>query len=161
MAYEQPTGTHLAQINIARGFAEIDSPTMKAFADRIDAVNALAERSPGFVWRLKGDTGEATDIRFTPDPRDLINASVWETPNDLAAFVFKTAHKKVYQRRDEWFEKPKEAGFAMWWVPAGHVPTVEEALALLQHLRDHGPTEDAFGWAELPEAKAILERRCA
>ena len=161
MTYEQPAGTHLAQINVARGFAAIDAPQMRAFAERIDAVNAIAERSEGFVWRMTGETGQATDIRYTSDPKDLLNVSVWQTPQHLAHFVFNTGHRKVYQRKDEWFEEPKAPSFAMWWIPIGHIPSVEEALERLQHLKDQGPSENAFGWAELPEAKAILERRCA
>ncbi|NNU16463.1 DUF3291 domain-containing protein [Parvularcula sp. ZS-1/3] len=158
---QQPSGTHLAQINIARGFAAVDSPEMKGFAERIDAVNAIAERSEGFVWRFTGETGQATDVRFTNDPRDLLNISVWETPKHLADFVFNTAHRKVYARKAEWFEAPKGPTFAMWWIKAGEIPTPGEALDRLEHLRAHGSSPEAFTWADLPEAKAILERRCA
>lgn len=157
----QPPGTHLAEINIGRTRGTTDSPVMAEFMKRLDAINALAERSPGFVWRLTGDGDHAMDVRYSDDPLEAINMSVWETPADLVQFVWKTAHQKVYNRKAEWFEAPTKPHFVMWWVPEGHLPTVAEAFERLEHYRKHGPSEQAFGWMDLPEAKVFQERRCA
>ncbi|MEO1041124.1 MAG: DUF3291 domain-containing protein [Pseudomonadota bacterium] len=157
----QPPRTHLAEINIGRTRGTPDSPVMKEFMDKTDAINALAQRSPGFVWRLTGEGNNAMDVRYSADPLEAINLSVWETPADLANYVWKTAHQKVYNRKAEWFEAPTKPHFVMWWVQEGHVPTVQEALERLEHFREHGASPHAFGWMDLPEAKLFQERRCA
>ena len=157
----QPPNMHLAEVNIGRTRGAIDDPVMAEFKARLDAVNALAERSPGFVWRLTGDGDDATDVRIADDPMMAINLSVWETPAQLADFVWKTVHAKVYARKAEWFEAMSSAHFVMWWVPVGHEPSAEEALERLAHYNEHGPSEHAFGWAELPEVKLWMEKRCA
>jgi len=157
----QPPHTHLAEINVGRTRGTADSPVMADFMRQTDAINALAERSPGFVWRLTGEGNHAMDVRVSDDPLEAINLSVWTTPADLAQFVWKTAHQKVYNRKDEWFEAPALPHFAMWWVPEGHVPSVQEALERLEHYQKHGSSNHAFGWRDLPEAKLFEERRCA
>ncbi len=133
---------HLAQINIARPLAPLDSPQLAEFMAMLDPINALAESAPGFVWRLAGDGGNATDIRVD-DPSIVVNMSVWETPEQLFDFVYKTQHTKVMARRREWFERM--AIFAvLWWIPAGHVPTVAEAMGKLALLEANGPSPEAF-----------------
>ncbi|MEO1658584.1 MAG: DUF3291 domain-containing protein [Pseudomonadota bacterium] len=157
----QPPNTHLAEVNIGRTRGTPDSAVMEDFVRLTDPINALAERSPGFVWRLTGDGNNAMDVRYSDDPLEAINLSVWETPAHLAEFVWKTAHQKVYNRKAEWFEAPKKPHFVMWWVPAGHTPSVQEAIERLEHYREHGTSEHAFSWMDLPEAKIFQERRCA
>ena len=138
------TDWHIAQLNVARAVAPLDSPTLADFMAALDGVNALAEASPGFVWRLKSDSGNATDIRAGDDPQLIVNMSVWASVEALFAFVYRSAHNKVMVRRREWFEKPAEAYQVLWWVPAGHAPTLAEALARLAHLRAQGPSAHAF-----------------
>ncbi|HTO81441.1 MAG TPA: DUF3291 domain-containing protein [Methylomirabilota bacterium] len=135
---------HLAQLNIARARAPPDDPLLADFMAQLDAVNALAESAPGFVWRLKSDSGNATDIRAFDDPRMIVNMSVWESVDALFAFTYKTAHTKVMNRRKEWFEPLPGPHMVLWWVKAGRLPTLDEAMGRLQHLAKHGPTSIAF-----------------
>jgi len=158
----------VAQVNIARILKEKGDPSNAEFFDNLAAVNAMAERMPGFVWRLVDDSVEepdgsmnATDLRPTDDPMLLINMSVWETAEDLARFVFRTVHVKFYQKRAEWFEKPKQAIFAMWEVAEGHKPTPAEALEKLADLRANGASERVFGWEALPGYAEFQAMRCA
>jgi hypothetical protein len=134
---------HLAQLNVARPLAPTDSPRLADFMAQLDEINALAEASPGFVWRLAGSGGNATDLRTDHDPTLLVNMSVWATAEQLFDFVYRTAHTKVMVRRREWFEK-MEMFQVLFWVPAGHQPTVAEAMDKLAHLRAHGPSAAAF-----------------
>ena len=157
----QPAGTHLAQLNVARALDDLDSPRLADFMAALDGVNALAERSPGFVWRLKSDAGNATDIKVTEDARLIVNMSVWETASQLEQFVWNTVHARVYGKKAKWFEPMKSPHMVMWWVPAGHVPTIEEALARLEHLTTHGPSARAFGWESLLNVKLWMSKRCA
>src|SRR5215472_1362372 len=117
---------HIAQLNVGSTVAALDSPELADFVAALDGVNALAETSPGFVWRLKSDSGNATDIRAGDDPNFIVNMSVWESVEALFAFVCRSVHTKVMGRRREWFGKPDQAYQVLWWVPAGHAPTVEE-----------------------------------
>jgi hypothetical protein len=142
------TTWHIAQLNVARAVAPLDSPELADFMAALDGVNALAEASPGFIWRLKSDSGNATDIKIGNDPNFIVNMSVWDSVETLFEFVYRSMHTKVMVRRREWFEKPVEAFQVLWWVPAGHRPTVDEAMARLQHLRAHGPTAHAFSFKE-------------
>jgi hypothetical protein len=158
----QPQGTHVAQLNVGRIRYATDDPRMAEFMGALDAVNALAERSHGFVWRLKDDaSNNATNILVTPDPSFLINMSVWETPAQLEHFVWNTVHKRIYQKKGNWFEPMKTPHFVMWWIAAGHLPTPVEALARLDHLTRHGPSEQAFGWESLPSVTLWRQQRCA
>jgi hypothetical protein len=136
-------GFQLAQINIGRIVAPTDSPVLKDFMDNLDRINALAEAQPGFVWRLVGDGGNATDIQAFDDPMMLLNMSVWDGLDPLAAFVYRTAHRDVMRRRREWFE-PMETYMALWWVPGGHRPTPAEGVARIDLLARMGPTPEAF-----------------
>ncbi|WP_105970823.1 DUF3291 domain-containing protein [Streptomyces geranii] len=134
----------LAQVNIGLLKAPLDSPQLKPFADGLDPVNAVADASDGFVWRLEGEAGDATDIRMFDDEWILVNMSVWRDTDALTAFMYQGQHRELLARRREFFERLEEAVTALWWVPAGHRPTVEEAETRLLHLRAHGPTEYAF-----------------
>src|SRR5215468_3075085 len=139
---------YIAQLNIARARAPLNDPLLADFMAQLDDVNALAETSPGFVWRLKSDSGNATDIRAGDDPQFIVNMSVWQSVEALFAFVYRSAHNKVMVRRREWFEKPTEAYQVLWWVPAGHAPTLAEALERLAHLCAHGPSAHAFSFKQ-------------
>jgi hypothetical protein len=135
---------HIAQLNIARAKAPLDTPLLADFVTQLDAVNALAEASAGFVWRLKSDSGNATDIRAYDDPLMIVNMSVWESIEALFDFAYRTSHTKVMNRRKEWFESLAGPHMVLWWIPAGTIPTVEEAKRRLDHLAAHGPTATAF-----------------
>lgn len=136
---------HIAQVNIGRVKAPVEDPLMAGFVGRLAEINALADRSPGFVWRLQTDAGNATYFRPYPDDDSiLINMSVWETIEALRHFVYKTAHAELLHQREAWFEKFVGAYTALWWVPAGHRPGMDEARKRLAHLDKHGPTEFAF-----------------
>ena len=138
---------HLAQVNIGRILAPIEDSLMEGFVSQLDAVNAIADHSSGFVWRLQTEAGDATAFRPYDDPFILINMSVWESLEALTDFVYRTDHRMVMKRRHEWFERFDGSYMALWWVPAGHIPTVEEARKRLDHLRTHGPSPDAFTFA--------------
>lgn len=152
---------HLAEINIARLAWPIDDPRIAGFVDRLDAVNAIADRSPGFVWRLQTETGNALDVEAFDDPMVIVNMSVWETPEHLENFVWNTVHKQVYRRKAEWFNALAGHHFAMWWIEEGHVPTPAEARDKLDCLDRRGDTDEAFGWAHLPHVKLWQSQRCA
>lgn len=137
---------HLAQLNIARMVAPLDDPAMAGFVARLAEINALADRSPGFVWRLQTEEGNATDLRPYDDDRILVNMSVWESLEALKEFTYKTAHSQVLRGRQQWFEKFEGPYLALWWVEAGHVPTLVEAKVRLDHLREHGPDPHAFNF---------------
>jgi len=136
---------HIAEVNVGRLLAPVDHPRMADFVDALDRINALADAQPGFVWRLKGEGDNATDLR--PDPTDAlqaINASVWESIDQLAAFAYRTEHREFVRRRNEWFETPQQPYLALWWVEAGHTPTLAECVEHLAHMRANGPSARAF-----------------
>jgi Domain of unknown function (DUF3291) len=133
----------LAQLNIALMTAPIDSPVMADFAANLDRINALAERSPGYVWRLETEDGNATALRPFGDEY-LVNLSVWRDVDALYDYVYQSAHVEVMKRRKEWFERMRESYSVLWWVPEGHRPTTAEAKVRLQLLNEKGPTPDAF-----------------
>ncbi|MFF4570415.1 DUF3291 domain-containing protein [Streptomyces sp. NPDC001410] len=139
-----PAAHELAQVNIARLKFPLDSPELKDFVDALDPVNAVADAADGFVWRLESDSGNATDIPVLGDEWLIINMSVWRDSNALTAFMYQGQHRELLARRREWFERVSEAMATLWWVPAGHRPTVAEAEERLLHLREHGPTPYAF-----------------
>jgi hypothetical protein len=122
----------------------MDDARMADFVARLDEVNHLAERSPGFVWRLQGENGNATDLKFDEDPQFIVNLTVWETPDDLFAFTYRSDHKTVFARRFDWFERSIGPNVVLWWQPAGTIPTVEDALRRLRLLAAEGPTPEAF-----------------
>ncbi len=135
---------HLAQINVARALAPLDDPKLAGFVERLDDINALADRSPGFVWRLQSDSGNATDIQVSGDPNFIVNMSVWEDLDALFAYVYRSDHLQVMAQRRQWFEKPAGAFMALWWLPAGELPGVEEGMRRLAILDRQGPTAEAF-----------------
>ena len=137
----------LAQINVARAIGTAQSAEMAEFYAQVPAINALAEASPGFVWRLQDATGNATSIRAFDDPYILLNMSTWVSVEALKSFVYRSGHAGVFNDRQRWFEKPTQAHQALWWIPAGHVPTVQEGLARLERLRGPGPNRFAFTFA--------------
>jgi hypothetical protein len=139
----------LAQVNIGRLLAPLDSPALAGFVAALDPVNAAADAAPGFVWRLRTEDGNATAIRaFEWDAAGsagvLVNMSVWESVEALAAFVYSGTHRRIMRRRRAWFERMTEAYTAMWWIPRGTVPDTGEAEARVRHLRAYGPTPHAF-----------------
>ena len=133
----------LAQLNIARLAAPLESPILADFVANLERINALAEQSPGFLWRLQTEDGDATAIRHFGDDM-LVNLSVWKNVRVLRNYVYKSAHVEIMRRRKEWFARMREAYLVLWWIPAGHRPSLVEAEAKLAHLRAHGPTADAF-----------------
>ncbi|WP_406506795.1 DUF3291 domain-containing protein [Streptomyces sp. NBC_00212] len=134
----------LAQVNIARLKFPLDSPELADFMAGLDPVNAVADAADGFVWRLQSDSGNATDVPVFGDAAMIVNMSVWRDAESLKAFMYAGRHRELLARRFEWFERIEEALVALWWVPAGHRPTVEEAEKRVLHLRAHGPTPHAF-----------------
>jgi hypothetical protein len=137
-------GWHIAQVNIALPREPIDSPALADFVALLEPVNAIADQSRGFVWRLQDESGDATAIRPFDDERLMINMSVWESVDALWAFVYDSRHLEVMRRRREWFTRMAESFMALWWVPAGAIPTTKDAELRLDHLRAHGPTPYAF-----------------
>jgi hypothetical protein len=138
----------LAQLNIATLKAPIDSPLLADFVANLDRVNALAERSAGYRWRLQSDDGDAT--AFRPFGEDVIvNMSTWRDPQALRNFVFSPGHMEIMRRRGEWFERSAEATMVLWWVPCGHRPTLAEAGARLEQLRRNGASAHAFSFRTL------------
>jgi hypothetical protein len=135
---------HLAQVNIGRVLAPIDSPELAGFVSRLADINALADSAPGFVWRLQTEDGDATAYRPYDDDRILLNMSVWESLETLSQFVYRSPHAEVMRQRREWFERMSAAFLVLWWVPAGHRPTIGEAKERLAHLRAQGATPYAF-----------------
>jgi hypothetical protein len=141
---DQSGRLQLAQINIGRLRAPTDDPMIAEFMAALDEINALAERSPGFVWRFMTEDGNATAVRPFEDELLLINMSVWESVESLGDYVYRSDHTGYLRRRREWFERIREAIVALWWVPAGHRPTVAEGIERIEHLRTNGPTPQAF-----------------
>jgi len=134
----------LAQLNVARRRFDLDNPKMIKFVDGLDPVNALAEQSNGFVWRLQTDDGNATGITIYNDPTIIVNMSVWESFDALMSFVRSEGHLLIMKQRRDWFERPDQPYLVLWWVPESHRPTVEEAESRLDQLRRQGPSPQAF-----------------
>ena len=135
---------HVAQINIAQMVDAINSETMSGFVARLDEINALADGAPGFVWRLQTEVGDATALRPFPDDFMIVNMSVWDSVESLREYTYKTVHVEYVRRRKEWFEKLDQPIYALWWQPAGQLPTVAEAKTRLDHLIQHGDSPTAF-----------------
>jgi hypothetical protein len=133
----------LAQLNIAWMKAPLESPEMADFVANLERINALAEASPGYVWRLQDEAGDATAIRPFGD-EVLVNMSLWQDVQSLSDYVYKSAHTEMLKRRREWFERVEQAHQVLWWVPVGHRPDVVEAAERLAHLRERGATQQAF-----------------
>ena len=135
---------HIAQINIARMVSSLDDPVMRDFVVNLDRINSLAETASGFVWRLKGDGNDATSLRPYEDERIIVNMSVWENPQALFDYAYRSGHVEILRRRTEWFEKMTTPPLALWWIPAGYTPTVNDAKEKLALIEQHGPTPFAF-----------------
>jgi Domain of unknown function (DUF3291) len=135
---------HLAQINVGRLVAPPGDARVAPFFEALDRVNAISDASSGFIWRLQDESGNATSIRPTPDPLFAINMSVWTDADALFAFVYRSAHAPEMARRREYFDRFEGAYQALWWLPAGHIPSIDEGLARLWQLDRYGPTEHAF-----------------
>ncbi len=134
---------HLAQLNIAKMKYPLDAPEMADFVARLDDVNALADKAPGFIWRLQTEDGDATAIDFFGADM-LVNMSVWESIETLQDFAFRSAHREVFARREEWFDKMEQAYAVLWWIPAGEIPSLQQAAERLESLEHHGPGPRAF-----------------
>ena len=139
-----PARHHLAQINLARMRYALEHPGMAGFVAQLDRINALADRAPGFVWRLRDDSGNATSLRPFDDPMMIVNLSVWTSGGALFDFVYRSAHVEVMRARKAWFEKPTRACMAVWWLAAGAIPSIAEGKARLEHLQRQGPSAYAF-----------------
>lgn len=147
---------HLAQVNIGKLLHPMDHPQIAEFANNLDRINQLAEQSPGFVWRLKDESGNATNLQFFPDPLMIVNMSVWESAEALKNFVYRSDHVNIYLKRADWFVPHESAYMAMWWIPAGHIPDVAEAKKRLDYLNVHGESEYAFTFRRIPAQPSIL-----
>jgi hypothetical protein len=159
------TGTrHIAQLNIGRLIAPTDDARVAEFMAALDRVNGIGKRSPGFVWMMEG-SGEPgrgnTETCIAGDPQLVSNLTVWTDVASLEAFVWNTVHRQFYARRAEWFQVLGAQHFVMWWVDAGQLPTLEEGLARLEHMKTHGASDHAFGWDWLAEAQLWKQRSCA
>jgi len=146
----------LAQVNIGRMRAPLEDRVMAGFVARLDEINALADNSPGFVWRLQTEAGNATYLRPYDDDRILFNFSIWETIEALRTYVYKTAHAELLRNRHEWFEKFSGAYLVLWWIPAGYVPSIEEAKERLAHLEAHGPSPFAFDFKNVLQPHDVV-----
>ncbi|MEO9865688.1 MAG: DUF3291 domain-containing protein [Yoonia sp.] len=150
---------HLAELNVGRLVAPTDDPRVADFMNNLDRINGLGKRMPGFVWMMEGSgepgTGN-TDVKLDGDPLFVANLTVWENYDNLKTFVYQTLHKKFMDRKAEWFEALADKHFVMWWVPAGHNPTIDEALARLDHLKQHGDSDHAFGWSHMTKQDDTL-----
>ena len=144
-----PVVHHIANVNVSKLRAPLDDPLLADFVAGLPVVNGLADAAPGFVWRLQSESGDATDIRAFPDPDVIVNLTVWESPEALKEFTYRGAHRDVFRRRNEWFHE-EGRGLALWWIPAGTLPTVDDARHRLDYLRDHGPSPYAFTFTSIP-----------
>ncbi len=142
------TTHHLAVCNVAQLLAPLDSPQLADFVAGLDPINALAEAAPGFVWRHQDQTGNSTGVRMLDDPDLIVNLAVWTDVESLRAFAFAGDHLAAMRRRREWFSRMAEPYLVLWWVVAGHEPSVAEAEARLVALRRDGSTPDAFSFGE-------------
>ena len=151
----------LAQVNVARMLAPLSDPLMAEFVARLDTVNAFADASPGFIWRLQTPEGNATDVRAYEDELILVNMSVWASLEDLTRYVYTSESllRDVMKQRRRWFQRFDGPYVALWWVPQGHIPTVEEAKERLEHLRTHGETPYAFSFKKpFPAPDTTIEQ---
>jgi heme-degrading monooxygenase HmoA len=151
---------HLAQLNIGILRHPKGAPEAAEFFDNLARVNAIAERMPGYVWRLQDEGGDATNFRLPGDADIAVNLSVWRSAESLQNFVFQTVHAGFYRKRAAWFVPMKTPHFVMWWIAEGHIPTLEEAAARLDRLTRDGPSPEAFGWEDLPDAQVLRNARC-
>ncbi|MGC8202889.1 DUF3291 domain-containing protein [Aliiroseovarius sp. PTFE2010] len=159
----QPSGHQLAQLNVGRLVAPTDDPRLAEFMQNLDRINDMGKRMPGFVWMMEGSgapgTGN-TDTKIAGDPQFVANLTVWQDVPSLENFVWNTVHKIFYGRRRDWFDVSGQLHFVMWWVREGHRPTLDEALARLEHLRTHGASDFAFDWDYARDAQLYTAHQC-
>jgi GNAT superfamily N-acetyltransferase len=146
---------HLAQINIGTMLAATDDPLVAEFMDNLDHINGIADATPGFVWRLQTDSGNATEIQLFPDPLTLINMSVWESVESLKGYVYRSEHVDFFRRRAEWFQ-PAAKRVALWHLAAGEIPEIDDAVRRVEFLERNGPSPYAFGFAK-PQLPLVFE----
>ena len=142
-------GFEIAQLNVGRAVGPMDGAEMADFVARLDEINALAEGSPGFVWRLQGDNGNATALHYTDDPRFIVNLSVWRSIDELWSFAYASTHKELFRRRFEWFERSETPTMVLWWQPGGTVPDIHDELLRSARRRVRstlGVSRSATGW---------------
>lgn len=160
----QPAGFQLAEFNVGTLLYDWDDPRVADFANGLDMVNGIAKRSPGFVWMMDEASMEAAqtdpDGVLGGNPRLASTLSVWEDAATLEHFVWNTVHKQFYDRKAEWYGAFESLRLVMWWVPAGHRPSVTEAMSRFRHLQEHGETEHAFGWSFLKDASLWKQKQC-
>ncbi|WP_096085738.1 DUF3291 domain-containing protein [Agaribacterium haliotis] len=142
-----PEGFHLAQVNIARAKEPLDHPVMKGFVDQLDYINNLADNSPGFVWRLQTEKGDATELSVFDDELIIINMSVWESYESLKDYVYSGEHLEILKQKKSWFTKVSGSSLALWWVPKGTKPTANDGKRALELLNANGSTEQSFTFA--------------
>ena len=145
---------HLAQLNIAKMKTTLEDPGMQGFVDNLQGVNEIADTSPGFVWRLETDAGDATDLRVFADNMLLVNMSVWESIDDLKKFVYESMHVEILKQKRAWFDKIDGSYQVLWWIKTGTLPDVEEGKARLAYLQEHGESAVAFSFRKLFPASA-------
>ena len=139
---------HLAQVNVARAKAEMDTEIMQGFMNRMDEMNNLADAADGFIWRMVGDSGDYSSIRPFDDPLVIMNVSLWRDVDSLKHYVYKTTHMGIVRARHAWFDKMSDIQQALWWIPVGHRPSAQEARRKLELLRQKGATPEAFTFAQ-------------
>lgn len=142
----------LAELNIATAKASMDNPLLTEFVDNLDRINEVAEQCHGFIWRLKDDSGNATNIQVFDNPNTIVNISVWKDVDSLKYFMFKTDHINFFKKKAQWFEKPTQASYVLWWIDSDKMPTIEQALSKLEQLRANGETPEAFSFKQTFEA---------
>ncbi|MEV8635185.1 DUF3291 domain-containing protein [Streptosporangium sp. NPDC051023] len=152
---------HLAQLNVAHMRAPVDSPELADFVAALDPINRISDEAPGFVWRLKGGESPQDVVKHDYGDHLLINFSVWETRDSLWDFVYRSAHLGVLQRRREWFLRVAEPYSVMWWIPRGHVPSLDEGMGRLELLKAHGPTPEAFTFKQFYDSSEAAWRPAA
>lgn len=159
-----PATHHLAELNLGILKYDWDDPRVQDFVNGLDLVNSAAMRSPGFVWMMPEEDMEAVQNDPTGpmggNSRTASTLSVWEDVESLEHFVWNTVHKRFYDRKNEWYDMGAVLRLAMWWVPAGHIPDMAEAMARFRHLEAHGDSDHAFGWGHLAEAKLWRQKQC-
>jgi hypothetical protein len=150
---------HLAQLNISVWKIDDTSPEAAPFNDNVERMNGLAERSRGFVWRLLDEGRDENGRNLIGGPETLMTLSVWESPADLEAFAFNTVHRKIYERKAEWFHRLQSNHLVLWWVEEGTRPTIADAKVRLDHINAHGSTDFAFEWSHLGGMPSGIDRR--
>ena len=139
---------HIAQFNVARMIASLDDSVMRGFVDGLEPINTMADESPGFVWRLKDDSGDATSIQAFGDEAILVNMSVWKSLDSLKRFVYRSAHLDFLRKKEAWFQPLGGPSLVLWWIQQDHIPTVAEGKQRLEMLGARGPSQEAFTFSQ-------------